>query len=146
VESDDSQIPIDATLSIPRHELTYRATRSSGPGGQHVNTSSTRVELTWNAATSSALMEEQRLRIFTKLSGRIDGEGVLRLTCGTHRSQARNRDEVTERFRSVLAAALRVPKSRRRTRPTRAAKEARIQEKKKRGEVKAARRRVDPAE
>jgi ribosome-associated protein len=86
------------------------------------------------------------MRILTKLSGRIDGEGVLRLTCGTHRSQARNRDEVTERFRSVLAVALRVPKSRRRTRPSRAAKEKRIQGKKKRGEVKAARRRVDPAE
>jgi ribosome-associated protein len=146
VESDTSHIPIDHTLLIPRHELTYRATRASGPGGQHVNTSSTRVELTWNAATSPALSEEQRVRILTKLAGRIDGEGVLRLTCGTHRSQARNRDDVTERFRSLLAVALRVPKHRRRTRPSRASKEARIQEKKKRGEVKAARRRVDPAE
>lgn len=134
--SDDSVLQIDEQLSIPRAELAYRATRSGGPGGQHVNTSSTRVELTWNVLGSPALSTAQRERLMMKLAGRIDKDGTLHLSSRVSRSQHQNREDVTERFRRLIAGALREPKSRRRTRPPRAAKEARLREKRKRSEIK----------
>ena len=123
-------------LAIPRAELTYRATRAGGPGGQHVNTSSTRVELTWDVARSPSLTEEQRERVLARIARRIDSSGVLRMTDATTRSQHRNRERVTERFAEVLAAAFVERKQRRPTKPSRAAKQARLEEKKKRGETK----------
>lgn len=143
---DDGHLDIDGTVRIPASELTFRATRSGGPGGQHVNTSATRVELTWNAAASTALDDEQRARVLASLASRIDGSGVLRLTEGGSRSQARNKEEVTDRFRGLLAEALRVPPARRRTRPPRAAKEARLRDKRRRSERKKARGPVDEVE
>jgi ribosome-associated protein len=133
---DDTLLRIDDTLMVPRAELTYRATRAGGPGGQHVNTSSTRVELSWNVALSQALSDAQRARIMEKLANRIDQEGVLRLTDAGSRSQHQNRERVTARFQELIARALRVPKPRKRTRPPKAAKEERLREKKRRGEVK----------
>lgn len=138
--SDDGGIPIDGGVTIPVTELTFRASRSGGPGGQHVNTSSTRVELTWDVAASPALSEEQRARVMRRLANRIDGSGVLHMSSARTRSQARNRDDVTERFRGLLARALEPPKPRKRTRPPRASKEKRLSEKKKRSETKALRR------
>ena len=143
---DESAIQIIDGVSVPRSELTYRATRSGGPGGQHVNTSATRVELTWDAAGSPSLSDEQRERVLAKLANRIGGEGVLRLVESGSRSQHRNREVVTERFRTLVAEALHVPKARRRTRPSRAAKEERLSEKKRRGETKRLRRPVEPPE
>jgi ribosome-associated protein len=134
---------IDQTLRIPRAELGYRATRSGGPGGQHVNTSSTRVELIWDLANSPSLSEAQRQHLLTRLANRLDSAGVLRLAASTSRSQARNKAEVTERFRTIVAAALRVPKPRKRTRPSRASKEARLQAKRRRSETKRRRGPVD---
>lgn len=142
--TDDGTLRIDATVAIPAAELTFRATRSGGPGGQHVNTSSTRVELTWDIGTSAALNDEQRARVMRRLAGRIDGSGVLHMASSRTRSQARNRDDVTERFRSLLARALEPPKPRRKTRPPRAAKEERLREKKKRAETKKLRRPPEP--
>lgn len=140
---DDNLIVINDSLRIPRAELSFRATRSGGPGGQHVNTSSTRIELTWNIVTSPSLTDAERARLLERLANRIDTEGVLRLVAAGSRSQARNREEVTERFRLVVAAALRVPKPRRKTRPSRAARERRLQEKRHRSEIKRRRRSVD---
>ncbi len=137
---------ITPELAIPRAELEYHATRSGGPGGQHVNTSSTRVELLWNVAGSVALSEPQRARILGKLKGRIDQEGTLRVVASTQRSQFQNRQEATERLRTLVAEALRVPKRRKKTRPPRAAKEARLRAKKRRAEIKGARRPVRPEE
>lgn len=135
---------IDERLAIPRAELSYQATRSGGPGGQHVNTSSTRVELTWNVAGSVALTDAQRERIMMKLPRRIDKEGVLRLVSSASRSQHQNREDVTERLRRMIAAALKEPKPRRRTRPPRAAREKRLAEKKRRSDLKKDRGRVAP--
>ena len=142
--SDDSLLAIDEQLAIPRAELSYQATRSGGPGGQHVNTSSTRVELTWNVAGSVALTDAQRERIMMKLPRRIDKEGVLRLVSGSSRSQYQNREDVTERLRRMIAAALKEPKPRRRTKPPRAAREKRLAEKKRRSDLKKDRGRVAP--
>lgn len=144
-EADDpSLLRIDGTLAIPRAELTYRATRAGGPGGQHVNTSSTRVELTWDLGASPSITEEQRTRLQAKLRRRVDGSGVLRLTDAGTRSQHRNRERVTDRFAELLADALRPEKKRRRTKPTRASKEARLEQKKQRSQKKKLRGRVDP--
>src|SRR4051812_6438624 len=94
----DDVVEINPALSIPRSELTYRATRAGGPGGQHVNTSSTRVELWWDVDASPSLDEAQRARIREKLAKRIGEDGQLRLASAVSRSQHQNRIEVTERF------------------------------------------------
>jgi ribosome-associated protein len=129
-------------LAIPIAELSFRASRSGGPGGQHVNTSSTRVELIWDVAGSPSLSEEQRSRIQNQLVNRISKEGLLILAGSGSRSQHRNREEVTERFADMLRSALHVPKKRRKTKPTRAAREARLDAKKKRSQTKRLRRSV----
>lgn len=138
-------IPVADGVSIPAAELTFRATRSGGPGGQHVNTSSTRVELTWDVARTQALTEEQRERVMRRLKTRIDGAGTLRLASSRTRSQARNREDVTDRFRELLARALEPPKPRKRTKPPRAAKEERLREKKIRSETKKLRKPPEPS-
>lgn len=140
---DDALLAIDDALWIPRAELTYRATRSGGPGGQHVNTSSTRVELAWDVAGSPSLTDEQRARIREKLANRISGEGVLQLSASEHRSQHQNREAVTERFVALIRQALVVPKKRKKTRPSKAAREARLHAKRRRSELKRSRRSLE---
>lgn len=135
-------ISITPDLSIPAGEISYRTSRSGGPGGQHVNTSSTRVELVWDLEASPSVTEEQRERIREKLRTRVSGEGLLTLASATTRSQHRNREDVTERFAELLRGALHVPPPRKRTRPPRAAKEERLKEKKERSERKAQRKPV----
>jgi len=137
---DASHLVVSPALRLPLAELEYRASRSSGPGGQHVNTSSTRVEVWWDVAGSSALSEEQRARLLARLATRLDSAGRLRLVSGGSRSQLRNREEVTERLRDLVAAALQVPKARKRTRPSRAAKAARLDAKRRRAAIKRERR------
>jgi ribosome-associated protein len=140
---DDGLLEIDSTLSLPLTELTYRASRSGGPGGQHVNTSSTRIEVVWDVAASPSLDEAQRARLLERLSTRLDKEGRLRLVSGGTRSQLQNRMDVTERLARVVADGLHVPRPRKRTKPSRAAKAARLDAKRKRAGIKASRRRVD---
>lgn len=142
----DDDLDIDGVTRVPRSELAYRATRSGGPGGQHVNTSSTRVELSWDVAASPSLTDDQKARLLERLAKRIDSTGTLRLVASGSRSQWRNREEVTERFRRVVAGALRRPKPRKRTSVPRAATEARLREKRRRTEVKRGRRPVQEEE
>jgi ribosome-associated protein len=111
-----------------------------------VNTSSTRIELTWNVASSTALSDDQRRRLLEKLATRIDGSGVLRLVSAGSRSQHQNREEVTERFAEVIERALRVPKPRKKTKVPKGVKEDRLREKKKRSEVKRGREKIGPDE
>ena len=132
----DDSIRINETLSVPPSELEYRATRSGGPGGQHVNTSSTRIELTWDVQKSAALSDDQRARILDKLKNRIDESGVLRLTASDSRSQHQNREAVTERFARLIADALKVRKARKKTKVPRSVKEARLKSKKHRSQTK----------
>jgi ribosome-associated protein len=141
--SEDALLAVSDALWIPRAELTYRATRSGGPGGQHVNTSSTRVELAWDVAGSPSLTDAQRALILEKLANRISGEGVLQLSASEHRSQHQNREAVTERFVELVRQALVVPKKRKKTRPSKAAREARLHAKKHRSEVKRRRRSLE---
>ena len=127
---DESGLRVNEQVVIPRHELEFRATRSGGPGGQHVNTSSTRIELTWDVGRSTALTPELRERLTQKLKSRIDAGGVLRVVASDSRSQLRNREAAEERLAELVRAALVVPKKRRPTKPGRAAKQARLDEKK----------------
>ena len=136
----DNTIIINSELRLPQSEVQYRTTRSSGPGGQHVNKTETQVELSFDVAHSPSLTDAQRQRILSKLKNLIDQEGVLHLTAQSERSQLRNREIVTARFQEVLAAALREPKKRRPTKPTAASKARRIESKKRRGQIKQLRR------
>ena len=142
-ESGDSAawLVVTPELRIPRSELEYRASRSGGPGGQHVNTSSTRIEVWWDVAGSAALDEAQRERLLARLATRLDGAGRLRLVSGATRSQLKNRAAVTERLAEVVARALHVPRPRKKTKPSRAAKAARLEAKRRRSSLKASRRR-----
>jgi len=141
---DDNMIEISAALRIPRSELSFRATRAGGPGGQHVNKTASRVELWWHPGTSPSLSEAERARLLERLASRLDGDGWLRIVAAEERSQLRNREAATERFRVLVAAALRVPRARRKTAPTRAAKAARLAAKRRRADTKARRRPVSP--
>lgn len=131
---------ISAGVTIPESELTWRFSRSSGPGGQGVNTADSRVELVWDAAASAALSPVQRERLLERLSGRLVA-GVLTIAASEHRAQLRNRDAARERLAAIVAEALRPPSPPRRpTTPSRGAKERRLRDKQHRTDVKKLRR------
>jgi ribosome-associated protein len=138
--ADDRYLVIDDTVRIPLSELTFKATRSGGPGGQHVNTSSTQVELWWDLARSPALTDRQRNLAMERLASRLDSEGRLRLVSSKFRSQRRNKDDTVERFQQLLEAAVTEPTLRKPTRKPRSANETRLRDKKQRGDLKQQRR------
>ena len=133
-------VRVNENVVIPRDELVARASRSGGAGGQHVNTSSTRVEIVWNVAASRALTDAQRERVMQKLSSRLDGERNLRVVASDRRSQRQNREAAEDRMADLVRQALVVPKKRRPTKPGRAAKQARLDSKRRLSEKKRERR------
>ncbi len=133
-------LAVNEALSIPRSELDMRVSRSSGAGGQHVNKTSSRVEIFWNVLGSRALTDEQRARLREKLASRLTTEGSIRVVASDMRSQSRNRDLAEERLADLVRRALLIPKKRRPTRPTRASKEARLEGKKRLSHKKRERR------
>jgi len=140
---DPSQLIINAGFSIPVAELRLRFVRSRGPGGQHVNTSATQVELVFDVAHSPSLSEARRQIILSKLRNRIDSDGMLRIESQSTRSQLRNRQDVIARFQSLLREALKPRTKRRPTQPTAASRERRLENKKRRSATKRARRSTD---
>ena len=139
-EEGDDVLVVSPALAIPRSELEAKASRAGGPGGQHVNTSSTRIELRWNVRTSRAPSDAQRERLLERLASRLDAEGNIRVVASEHRSQRQNRDAAEGRLANLVRAALVVPKTRRATKPSRAAKAKRLDEKRKQTEKKRNRR------
>ena len=131
---------VNEAVAIPRAELEARASRSGGAGGQHVNTSSTRIELRWNIAASRAVDEATRATLLERLATRTDGEGVLRIVASNRRSQLQNREAAEARLAEVVRAALVKEKPRKKTRPSRAAREKRLEEKRRNSERKRNRR------
>jgi ribosome-associated protein len=134
---------VDDGLVIPGDELEVRASRSGGPGGQHVNTTASRVELRWDVRGSRALDDAQRTRLIERLSSRLTVDGVLVLHASEHRSQHRNREAALERLRTIVADALVVQAERRATRPSRSARRRRLDDKRARGTTKELRRRPE---
>lgn len=132
----EAGLSVSPDLSIPRHELSFRATRAGGPGGQHVNKSSTRVELLWNVRESRSVSDEQRSRLLAKLGGRVDSQGCIRVVASAFRSQTRNREDAEVRLATMIRHALVVPKRRKKTRPGRAAIENRLRSKRLKSEKK----------
>jgi ribosome-associated protein len=133
----DDPIRVTRSVSIPRSEIELRFSRSSGPGGQHAQKSDTRVEASFDVEASSALSEAQKRRVVGKAGP------VLRAVAQDERSQWRNRELATERLVESLREALRVPRRRRPTRPTKASKERRLEQKRRRSNTKRLRRPPD---
>jgi ribosome-associated protein len=130
----DDVLVMNEELSIPLGEIELRASRSSGPGGQHANVTASRIEAVFDVASSTTLSAEQRARLEEKLGDRVSA------VAQDARSQARNRELALERLREKLAAGLRRPKARRPTRPGRAARERRLEQKRRTSERKRGRR------
>ena len=129
-------LEIDDKLAIPDAELVERFVRSSGPGGQNVNKVATAVELRFDIAASPSLPEPVRARLLAKRDRRVTDEGVLVLSAQRFRTQDRNREDARDRLRAFIESGLRAPKPRIATRPSRAAKQRRLDEKRGRSTIK----------
>ena len=139
--ADGDLLHIGAAAGLPPAELDFRFSRAGGPGGQHVNTSSTRVELIFDLEHSPSLTDAERARARRRLRTRLDAEGRLRIVAQDERSQLRNRELAVRRFAELMREALAPPPPPRRpTKPSRAAKARRVEGKKRTGRVKKLRR------
>lgn len=137
-------VSIYKNLEIPEYELWFTASRSGGPGGQHVNTTSSKVTLHWSPSDSAVFNEHQKNQIIRRLGNRINRDGVLNIDASDHRSQHRNREIAKERLGNLIRSALQTRKRRRRTRPTRGSVERRLKAKRITGRRKKLRAKVDP--
>jgi ribosome-associated protein len=138
----DADIPLSGGNRIPAGEIVEQASRSSGPGGQHVNKSNTRVTLRWNVAESSQLTDTQRRRLRERLGGRVTRSGDLVVHAATRRSRAQNRTRARERLAELVRDALRTTAPRVATKPSRRVVARTLDEKRRRSATKQARRRV----
>ena len=129
-------IRVTPEIAVPVAELEFRASRASGPGGQGVNTTDSRVELRFDLAGSPSLSDEAKELALRRLGPRVDSGGVLRVVAQAQRSQLANRRAATDRFAELLAAALATPRARRPTRPTRASTARRVESKRRRSATK----------
>jgi ribosome-associated protein len=135
-----AEIRINRRVRIPEHELEFRASRSGGPGGQGVNTTSSKIELRFDVDASEALSDRDKQLIRERLGNRITDDGVFILQSSEQRSQHQNREAARSRFQALLSEAIQPPTHRRKTRPTRASKERRLKAKRIRGEKKQLRK------
>lgn len=131
-----SDLFIQEGIIIPAHELEITASRSGGAGGQHVNKTDTRITIRWNIKNTQVLTDEQKQRVIQRLAGRITAEGALIINNSQTRSQEQNRRLALENLAHTLQKALHVPKKRRPTKMSKAAKETRLQEKSQRASIK----------
>ena len=131
-----TDIHVKNGISIPFHELEITTSRSGGAGGQHVNKTDTRITVRWNVKTTTALTEEQRARVLTNLQSRLTSEGDLIVNNSASRSQQQNKENAFEQLASDVRKALYVPKKRIATRVSKAKKEARLESKTRRGNIK----------
>ena len=135
-------LQVRPNLVIPASEIREVASRAGGPGGQHVNKTSTRVTLRWNLEASGALSETQRARLRKRLAGRLTRGGELIVHAARFRSRPRNRELARQRLAELVREAMKLRRTRRPTRPTRASQERSLQAKRRRGTLKRRRARV----
>ena len=133
-------ILIKSGIEIPYHELEITTSRSGGPGGQHVNKTETRITIRWNAKETSALSEQLKERVLKNLASRLTTEGYLIIHNSESRSQLQNKKNALAHLAEIVRKALLVPKKRIKTKVPKKAKEKRLQEKKRRGDIKKQRR------
>lgn len=137
-------VQLSSSLCVAQHELEFTAIRAQGPGGQHVNKSSTAVQLRFDIRSSQAFDDEQRARLLAVRDRRISGDGVVVIKAQRFRSQEKNRQDALDRLGALLQNGLSTAKPRKPTRPGKAAKKKRVDDKTRRGKLKALRRsRVD---
>lgn len=136
----NGDLPLSGGNCIPGAEIVEWASRSSGPGGQHVNTSSTRVTLRWNLRESHGLNPEAKARLIVRLRGKLSREGILMVHADRQRSRERNREVARARLHEIVETALYQEPPRRPTRPTRGSKQRRLDAKRIRGKIKDQRR------
>jgi ribosome-associated protein len=141
----DSTFRINAQIAIPRRELRFSFVRSSGPGGQNVNKVASKAVLRWAVAASASISQEVRSRFLARYGRRINDRGELVLSSQRYRDQAKNVADCLEKLRTLLLSVAKAPRARKKTRPTKASREARLSEKRATGEKKR-RRRPPPAE
>ena len=135
-------LEINDALTIPAAELSMATSRSGGPGGQHANKTSSRVTITWDLANSATLSESQRQLLLERLGTYLTGDGVMLVSSNEERSQHRNREIALARLANLVRAGLKRAKVRHKTKPSRAAKQRRLDNKKRRAAIK--RKRVTP--
>ena len=134
---------VSDAIRIPLREITFRYVRSSGPGGQNVNKVASKAVLRWPAATSPSLPDDVRRRLAMRFGSRLTVAGEIVLSCDRHRDRERNRAECLDRLREMLAAVAVAPKPRKKTRPSRSAKERRLLVKRMQSEQKRLRGPID---
>jgi ribosome-associated protein len=134
-----NDLPVPPYCTIISKELITQVSTSSGPGGQHVNKTSTKVTLRWNVSRSTSINERQRILLTTKLAKKLNKNNEVVVHCDSTRSQHTNHIKVRKKLVQLLSSALFKPKKRKKTRPTRGSIERRIKEKKRRSEIKKGR-------
>ena len=137
-------LEIKPGVVIPGYELWFTACRSGGPGGQHANKTSSAVTLHWVPANNGSFGDDLKGRVLRKLSSQLTNDGELQVTAQDERSQHRNRDIARERLAEIVRAAMKRKKRRIRTRPSRAAKRRRVENKRQRGQLKEKRKNPNP--
>ncbi len=136
-------IVVTESVRVPEHALHVHAARASGPGGQNVNKVATKIELRVDLDAIEGLSDAARARLTALCGGRLDADGRLMVTSQATRTQARNLEDARDKVRTLVAAALREPRSRKESRPTPAARERRLEAKKRRGWLKRGRTRSE---
>jgi ribosome-associated protein len=135
-----SDLHVTSVLTIPEAELRWVAVRASGPGGQNVNKVASKVELRFDFTQCGQLSADTKARLGVLAAGRLDAEGKILITSQTHRDQPRNLEDAREKLAALIRAALFRPKARRKTKPSRASKERRLDGKRRDSQKKATRR------